>query len=466
MANKIFFKVLAIFVLSMFVFPIALADGGIWNRKWDPVPENQQQAAIVYKDGVERMLLSVVPGNPEQDKVWIFPIPSKPDSVAIDVVTQFPNFYGENVEKSAVRTIDAAATVIRLTQLYTIPLYWLASFGGRSFAAETMSIGKAGGAEESYSGVVIHEHIDKEGMTTELVTAEKGEALYSYLQKNGLTVGPKSMAMFDSYINKDYSFVVSWIARYKEYDPETGAWDRPDLAPMVGLQASFPTPKIYFPMIPTSMYGSETIPISIFVTGHVNPQLPGMVKPYAKTQYFLTDYFSPPYELKDTLFAGIDTDKMEYTRLDISAPSKYFTDDIWFSNTAPAKIYYASFVTKHPFIFGVLMLILVSMIASFSAGLISFKRYDKAWLIKYALLGVFGCLTLIGTVIATFVTKTRDVSPKLKKAMKDEKVIALTGDARKIGYVVLFTVFFVIASFVLQWLLKIGLSSGRTFWLT
>ncbi|MEM7825314.1 MAG: hypothetical protein QW412_00450 [Candidatus Aenigmatarchaeota archaeon] len=84
---------------------------------------------------------------------------------------------------------------------------------------------------EEERGVVIHEHLEKAGISVELVTAEDSSKFLSYLNEKGLVL-PNSL--IGEYIGKKYSFVVGWISDVEKYKIETEG-------SLLGLKIEFPT---------------------------------------------------------------------------------------------------------------------------------------------------------------------------------------------------------------------------------
>ena len=88
--------IVSILLLPSLTIPnSALADGMIirpdpYSDRWDYLGESNQQAFINYEDGLEKMILSIGMEETSGNAVWIFPVPSEPNKVVIDVVTQFP----------------------------------------------------------------------------------------------------------------------------------------------------------------------------------------------------------------------------------------------------------------------------------------------------------------------------------------------------------------------------------------
>ena len=219
-----------LFIFSSFLFtPFASADGGmvIYDpivSSWDLKDIDQQVCAINYENGIENMILSINVENLDGEKaVWIFPVPAKPDKIVIDIIKDFPTFWGYNVKDEANEKFSSALLLMQLSQIYPFPFF----IGGNIFF-RSMSMGRDAGIGYPLSteggltigvsgGVRIYEHVEKMGLTTELITSEKGDALYDYLKEKELEIPPSFKSILEEYIGQDYSFVISWIPDIEEF---------------------------------------------------------------------------------------------------------------------------------------------------------------------------------------------------------------------------------------------------------
>jgi hypothetical protein len=244
--------VLASFILLSFVFvPPVSADGGIIiydpdMSLWELQDMDKQLCAINYENGFENMLLSVDVSNLHGEKaVWIFPVPAKPDKIAIDIIKGFPRLLGYDIKDKANEKLSDAFLWMSLSQVYTIPFVTL------FFLFIPVSIMEAAGIGRE---VTIHERIEKMGLITELVTTKDGNAFYNYLVNKGLDLPSNLKSILEGYIGKEYSFVVSWISDVEKFKQESTITDRyGNLINTIGVFITFPTDKIYFPLKPTSV---------------------------------------------------------------------------------------------------------------------------------------------------------------------------------------------------------------------
>lgn len=240
---------------------------------WKWTEQDKQQAFINYEDGKEKLIVSVNMQRSKSEAVWVVPVPAKSAEIETDITSSTPAFFGDDIVSKAKSTIsDASWTSYKLGaagQIWPLPF----------LAVETLSLGEAregDGAQQQVGDLIsIESHIEKKGMVSEVITAKDSQALYNYLKEQGLDIEPGAIPAIESYINKDYSFVVSWMSSRKNFGGETR-----------GIYISFPTQEIYYPLLLTSVYGDQEIPITIRVLDHVKPKVFSEIKPYTKVDYF------------------------------------------------------------------------------------------------------------------------------------------------------------------------------------
>jgi len=419
---KISINIIGILLVSLLIIPgLASADGMVikpdpYSSRWDYLNESNQQAFINYEDGVEKMILSIGIQESDTGAVWIFPVPSDPSKVVIDVVTDLPELRGEEITKKAKSNLLLISEVLPSTQIYPIPFVSLrgAPAKARIDGPATLS-NSLGWGDPAEIDVMVYEHLEKEGIVSEIITAKTAHGLYQYLQANNLSIEQGSLPVLDHYIGQDFTFVVSWL----QETTETQSSQR-------GVFVTFPTDKIYYPLIPTSVYGSEVIPATIRIMGHRSPEIFKDIKGYVKTEYYIQE------PLVGTVASGLgafynspDT-SFKYTKIEISAPSKLLTNDLWINSGAPIKTYYTLFFSEHPWISGILLLVLSSIITSMLLGWIMFRDLrNKKGILKLALLGLFNCLSILGFLIASFFFRTK---------AKNKKAISLASQLIAKGY--------------------------------
>lgn len=506
-------SLIAFLAVSFFIPKSVLADGMMmkpdpYSDRWDYSGENNQQAFINYDNGLQKMIISVgLEGENSKGVVWLFPVPSEPNKVTIDVVKSLPQLSGEEISKKAKSNLDDTTKFLQMTQFYTIPfISFYGTLGTAGKSMNTLDAAPQGLGRNIEQDVVVYEHLEKEGITSEIITAKTASGLYDYLNSKGLKVESGSIPVLDNYIGKEYSFVASWISQpsqaivdeyetitnkvlktneellsgvpqdavdmlingvekglpgIREYfqknprdvkgyvDSHPYAYsivieylqkNRPDLAykeitekrlkpkpvqtnnNQKGVFVTFPTKDIYFPLLPTSVYGSKTVPATIRIIGHVSPKVFQDIKSYTKTDFYVDSYASFADDLKN--FYSGQNQNIKYTKIEINAPSKFLTDDLWINNHAPAKTYYSTFIAKHPIASAIILFILSSILAGILAGLIIFRDLRKKP-VKLGFIGLSNFLTLLGLLITTVLVGTKN---------KNESVEPLLAGIKQKGY--------------------------------
>jgi hypothetical protein len=489
-------KALTLVLLLLLLIPATIADGGIWRPdNWEPLEQNEQRAAIAYQDGLEKMIIAVDFSMASEKAVWIFPVPAKPQKVVIDVVTEFPTFRGRSIEGYVQAPVkDAALSIVYpfFIPRLTIPTEEIYR-GGIPF-------------EAGIGGVTVHEHLEKEGVTVELVTAESGDALYDYLSSKGLNVQKSAISIFDSYVGKEYSFVVSWVSssvqnrsvpsycashyecsqacsiscppytygccvngnigqcnsrtnqcfcQYsssfcsgcppcdytKEYcDGITKTCKPKYYGPVyqqeielpyypyrkkIGVFLTFPTDKVFYPLMPTSVYGSKSIPIKVYLVGYFAPKLYQEIKSFAKTSYYLQDYLSAG--TLENFFGSANPQNIPYTQLEMNVPSKYFVEDLWFEKSSRTEA--IQFFVSHKTTVAFILVVITSVIAGSVTGFIVYREIKK-----FALIGLANVLTVVGLSVVLMLTRT-------EKKGKFEAI-----DRKKLTFIILFSIVYAIVS--------------------
>lgn len=415
MMKKIFSFFAIVLLFSLFI-PAASADGFIHiydGDMWSLFNEEQQFCAINYKDGFQNMILTVDTGQEltGEKAVWIFPVPAKPDKTVINIVKGFPQLLGYDVQDEADESISNVFIAVRATQVYTFPFLLFGRMG---------MFGKAGEG----LGVTVYESIEKMGLTTELVSAVDGSSLTNYVTSKGLNLPESSKSMLDEYTGQEYSFVISWISDIEKFKQEQGKIERGHrrmwMGNAIGVFITFPIDKIYYPLKPTSVYGSKRVPAVIYILDYVVPELYDGIKTDTEINYFFENRLNAPEELRD-FFAGYEKEPstyysregqkqgftikdVKYTKIKVNPPSKYLTQDLWMEVSTPIKVKAADFANRFRLLYGLIFFILCSCLASLFSGMIIFRDRTISKM-KFAFFGLWNFLTLIGFLMAAYISK-------------------------------------------------------------
>jgi len=448
-------KIICLITLVVLIPSLVLADGMVIPPvdPYIPLDENAQLAAINYQDGLEKMIISVNFDMKDYDEAaWIFPVPAEPNSVVIDIINNFPELSGDDVIRKARSDVDGIIYATTLTQIYPLFLLFPTRYmAGVSRYDKMAAIEGLGGTIE---GVTVYEHIEKGGISTDIVTSSTAEALYNFLLKwKGIRLPVGSLPVFDNYIGKDYTFVVSYITKPEEV--VRGGYGYP-YGRQPGIFITFPTDRIYYPLIPTSVYGSKTIPIKLYVMDYVTPDLYSEINSYTSTNYYIQRHGSK-YDF-EYFYGNMDVNDMKFTKVEINVPSKYFKEDLWIDQVAPPQVEYATgiyySISKYPFITGIILVLVISSISGAISGFFIFKDYKK-----FALIGLANVFTIIGLAIALTFTKTKKkMEESVKKRMKELGFTPIITDEKKFLFLILFSILFLIIAFLIGYLIKLPLS--------
>jgi hypothetical protein len=252
--NKIVSSMLIFSIIFLLFSSNVLADGGLYKHiityekdEWVPITQNEQISVINYENGKEILIISVRGELEGNEAAWIFPIPAKPEETTIDIIREFPKFSGYEVKSKVGYELHEKVPIFALTQIYPAIFYFF-TFSGR--------MGGYGRVEERWMedrGIIIYEHLEKGGLTAELVTAEDENKLNAYLKEKKLELPHKSLSLIKEYIGKEYSFIISWVSDIIKYKLETGG-------NVLAIKAEFPARDLYYPLKLTSVYGGNKNP--------------------------------------------------------------------------------------------------------------------------------------------------------------------------------------------------------------
>ncbi|MCX6803803.1 MAG: hypothetical protein NTY48_04515 [Candidatus Diapherotrites archaeon] len=421
---SVLFLVLLVVLLALPVF----SDGMMTMRLpegWSLNPEKEQIAMINYEDGYENMLLSVGFDPSGSEAVWIFPVPAAPEKTVINVSDSIPSFYTTDFKQKISRAFSDNFLIMRLTQIYPVPAFIMLGSATVMYALEEDQINSKDTGFPG--GVNVYESIIKNGVTTQLVTASNGSALYDYVALKGATLPEESKSVLNEYVGKDYSFVVTWISDLNEYASTVAANSEGNYyrasRKMLSVFVKFPTTKIFFPLRLTSVYGSASIPVKMYVASFVTPEFYPEIAQQAKVSYLVANYYRPKTDIEREFFNQKESiPSLNLTKIEFTVPSKYLSADLWLNTSVPAGVSSLEFISKNNAVVGVVLFIIISCLASVVAGFFVFRK-DSPDLKKFALFGLVNFVTLIGFFILSYVLKVNTRFSKAKEPQNNQFTI-------------------------------------------
>ena len=354
--------------------------------------ETTQVAAINYENGREKLLLAVKLGElVDGSVVWIVPIPAEPSKVDINILEEFPEFSGVDILGEAKRLgqyhVDEAARAVASAQIFSLPL-------------GPPNLARFVGGGEGVPGATVHAEVEKEGITTQVITAETATALYEYLKGKNVTIPLESIPVLDEYIGRNYSFIASWVESIPTKDKER--------TPAIFVE--FPTDRLYYPLKPTSIYGEREIPVALYVLGYAKPDVYAEIEGFTDYSYFRGTSVGPSKFYDGGVYSG------DFTRIMIGSgegwgprlptpPAQNFVKDLWMEKLdgMPMELRKALARTAIgealdspmgvvSWFFG------LSLASGALAGFIVFRKP-----LKFAFIGLANFFGLIGVPIATLV---------------------------------------------------------------
>jgi hypothetical protein len=405
--------------------------------RWDLHQEESQLCLINYENGIERMLVSVALSDLRGSKAaWIVPIPSSPDSAAIDIVKGFPTFAGTSILARVERVVTRQFTRMSLTQFY--PALFLQDPNREAGFGPVYGLGGSDSEEVS-----VHSRKEEMGLTTELVTAEHPGAIFGYLKEKGVELPDEAQKVLDKYRVDSFSFVVTWISDSFAFMGESlTARQYRHMTPAIGISVSFPTQRAYFPLRPTSVYGYAEVPIDVYVIGHMWPSPYRRARNSAWAIAYVDHFTQRDYRVPKALHTFFSGRKyirqLNYTRVSIHAPAYRLTRDIWFKPNPPG-LAFAKLLNGYQLVWVPLVFLLCSCLASLIAGAVVLRRF-RLPLLRQACFGLWNSLSLAGLAVVTHVTTFRERgSPGISSPAGLSRS---AGAVRKVLFVLLFTVTF------------------------
>ena len=253
----------------------------------------------------------------------------------------------------------------------------------------------------------MHESFTKFGVTAELISAPSSLAFQEYLAQRGLAAESGDFEVMDEY-PPDYSWVVYWIsspteaerlmegAEYQAYDYDS---QNPGIRTL-GVSVFFPAEAIYFPLKPTSVYGSNRVPLLLYILDHVSPE------PYKEiagsTEVSLYVEKTGHVERFDKFrrfFGGKVREPISYTKIEINAAADDFVDDLWISPAPSVGVRLSDSIYFYTWVWVVVLMVLCSLISALLAGLLVYRRYGLSPA-RFSMLGIFNVFTVLGVLFA------------------------------------------------------------------
>ena len=373
-----------------------VAFGGRDYSSMRPIEQDEQRAVIIYRNGIEKMLIAVSLELEDEDKgLWVFPVPGNPNSVKLDVLDSFPAFEGFEIGDKAQSLFGNMSQFVLATQIYPLPFVVKMKDG---------SIVRAGGKVGFDFNVFTHYEVEKWGVHTEAVSAGSIEDLKEYLKEKGVDIHKEELKAFKDYLSDDYVLVLGWISSRKELLEEFKEYGKGKTLSnkrWPSLYVEFATDNAFYPMRPTRSYGMQPISIELVILNYVSI---GESYPHSYTEYRKQEKAvkNVPSKMKQDLLP----EDIRYTRIIFRDRAKELKEDLWFVQGAPKQVRNADLIVSvlsNPFGFCVVLVCIVLFLSWVTAGLTGLVLFQR-WK-GYARLGLWNVLTLVGLCVASYKVK-------------------------------------------------------------
>ncbi|MBP3953795.1 hypothetical protein J8F10_00575 [Gemmata sp. G18] len=231
----------------------ARADGCKFASDGRKVPEREQRALVEWADGTETLHVAALSDPTTEANVWVVPVRAAATAVRAEPVEEIPAVvYYETLKGQAERQLRA----------------WVAAaamFDSGGLCCPCFAGGCGGMASKA---AVETSRVERLGMVVTVVSADSRTEIEGYLDAQGVKRGAVDLSSLDPYLTQPgYAFVCGWVARR----------DQPVRA--TGLKVVFPSPTLWFPLLPTRAY-TEPVETVVYTHGFVRPaggcDLPGL----------------------------------------------------------------------------------------------------------------------------------------------------------------------------------------------
>ncbi|NIP53887.1 MAG: DUF2330 domain-containing protein [Phycisphaerae bacterium] len=288
---------------------IAYADGKFYpERAYKVAPAIPgQRAIIVYKNGIEKLIIESALDGEGREFGWIIPLPSKPTEFekvspgfikTLSLTVQPKITHDLSMSLEVFNIIAASIGLWCLLVLATKPkrlhVTSLFLFGCLFIALSVLgpALNKAGerAGRLDYGeipGVKIHDIQEIGSYELAVLEADNSRTLDTWLQSNGFAhLTEKDEAIISDYISNGWYFVAAKLRR------ETAGYSKPH-----PLAMTFPSDKAIYPIRLTATVGSEVY-LELFVIADKQARCKGLALELSDQYHFLEKALSNPVSKK------------------------------------------------------------------------------------------------------------------------------------------------------------------------
>jgi hypothetical protein len=226
---------------------LGLADGFVRNRG-GYVREERQAAFIDWRDGQETLCIATTTVPTKEPTLWIVPVPAPPHQVTAEPVEQFPYVL------DSYDVVEKGKGVLNKA-LFSV---WLLDSGIFCWAVCALPGCARQDRTADDPGVSVYQRQETLGVVVETLTAKSAAALDQYLAAKALGAKASDLDSLAPYTNGEHTLVCSWRA------------DASDAGKARAIRITFPSPKVFYPLQPSRVYGDK-IDTTVIVRGWFQP---------------------------------------------------------------------------------------------------------------------------------------------------------------------------------------------------
>jgi len=304
-------------LLCLLLAGVAGADGGFFPPQvfQKPAAIPSQRALIVFRDGVETLVIESSFHTEAKEAGWVIPLPATPTRVEPMSSAAFKTL-SFCLQPEITHYLPEWAALVLVFVIPGLPLFALGLIFGRKAVTFTRlkdllllvvvcatlagmllpSLARARsdpGPSVSVAGVSVEQQARAGAYTVTVLQAEKPENLDAWLRANGfMTIPAEGQAIVAGYIQQGWRFAVARIER------DQGGLSKPH-----PVLFEFPAKEAVYPMRLTALAGS-TPRLELFLVGAERASSPLLDTEFCDVFREETEYWSPPSDAASASTSG------------------------------------------------------------------------------------------------------------------------------------------------------------------
>lgn len=346
------------------------------------------------EEGKQKMVISIETENTENDLLWVLPVPASVEDIRHEISPGEARVTGKDVFREAGGKLEELEAIFHYSQIW--PYFYAMLFEKELEEHFLEPLGR----EELVDFIQVHKYLAKEGMEIVVLPAKDSSFLEKEIRERYPEKNLAEIAKIDDYLKEGSSLIVSFMEKPEEIKEENKVLK----SIKRGIMLKFPSADISYPLSSMEVYKEKRIPIVLSITNHVSPKLFPGIEETARISYYTDGRMRPEIRHKD--FFKEEDWAENFTRISLLTPSFNFNEDLQINENAPFSVLAANFFQKNHLFFFFLIFVLLSFLTGMISGpIVSKKDRNKKGLLRWGLIGLFNCLSIIGLLVRLFFEK-------------------------------------------------------------